>query len=249
VTTIDPPSQRIPPQTALDELAGLNLADHSMQTVLGLVVDLARRSLVSADGGGPAEASVTLLSGGRPYTAVFSGALAKELDESQYGHGLGPCLHAAVTGEVVDIPDTRDDGRWRDYLDAAVERGCLSSLSLPLPAQEGMVGALNVYSREATGFDAGSREAGSRFASYAAVATGNVLRYQTALDRATNLEAALRSRAVIDQAKGILMERFKVTADQAFEAMAAVSMESNVKLRDVAERFVLTGELDGPMRR
>jgi AmiR/NasT family two-component response regulator len=69
--------------------------------------------------------------------------------------------------------------------------------------------------------------------------------YEDARNLADNLEAALRSRAVIDQAKGILMERFKLTADQAFQVLARASMQRNMKLRDVAEVLVQTGELPG----
>ena len=71
----------------------------------------------------------------------------------------------------------------------------------------------------------------------------NAYPYEAAIDRAGHLERALDSRAVIDQAKGILMERFKLTAEQAFRVLTRVSMESNVKVRDLAERFVVTGDL------
>jgi GAF domain-containing protein len=127
----------------------------------------------------------------------------------------------------------------------AAERGCGSSLSLPLPLHERVSGSLNIYAREPAAFDEKSRAFARRFASYGAVAAGNMLVYESALDRATNLEAALVSRAVIDQAKGILMERFKLTADQAFQALTRVSMDTNTKVRDIAERFVQTGELRG----
>ena len=73
----------------------------------------------------------------------------------------------------------------------------------------------------------------------------NTYLYRSAVERAEHLVAALDSRAVIDQAKGILVERFRMTADQAFQALARVSMDSNRKVRDVAEQFVRTGELPG----
>ena len=66
--------------------------------------------------------------------------------------------------------------------------------------------------------------------------------YASARDLADNLQVALESQSVIDQAKGILMERFRITAAQAFEALARVSNETNTKVRDVAERLVDTGE-------
>jgi AmiR/NasT family two-component response regulator len=83
----------------------------------------------------------------------------------------------------------------------------------------------------------------SRFADYAVVPVSNMYLYENAVERAEHLAAALDSRAVIDQAKGILMERYKLTADQAFQALTRVSMETNTKVRDIAERFVRTGDL------
>src|SRR3954447_2951179 len=91
-----------------------------------------------------------------------------------------------------------------------------------------------------------SRHAAQAFGPYAAVATGNMYAYQKARDMADNLETALESRAVIDQAKGILVERHKLTPDQAFQLLAQVSMNANRKLRDVADHLVHTGELPLP---
>ena len=209
-----------------------------MRSLLGEIADLAQQSLPAR----PA-ASVTLLTGDRPSTIVSTDALARDLDDVQYDAGLGPCLHAAREDEVVEVPDVRVDDRWPDFGQAAVERGGLSVLSLPLPLHENVSGGINLYAREPHAFDEPSREFARRFGSYAAVVAGNMLVYESALDRARNLEAAMASRTVIDQAKGILMERFKLTPDQAFQALTRVSMETNTKVRDVAARFVETGEL------
>jgi GAF domain-containing protein len=235
------PDERIlQPDDALDRLGRIRLTDHDMRSLLGEIASLAQQRLP-----GRLDASVTLLTGDEAVTAVYTSDLALGLDEVQYERGHGPCLQAASVGEPVEIEDARSDPRWRDVLDVAVERGCLGSLSLPLPLHEQVSGALNVYARQPASFDEQSREFARRFASYGAVVAGNMLVYESALDRAKNLEAALASRAVIDQAKGILMERFKLTADQAFQALTRVSMESNTKVRDIAARFVDTGELQG----
>ena len=228
------------PERALDRLGRIRLTDHSMRSLLGEVADTLTGSLP-----GRPQASVTLLTGDRPSTAVFTGEPALALDEAQYDAGDGPCLRAAREGVVVEVADARTDGRWPDYLPAAVEHGYLSSLSLPLPLHEGVSGGVNVYAREAAAFDEASRDFALRFTTYAAVVAGNMLVYESALDRARNLEAAIASRAVIDQAKGILMERFKLTPDQAFQALTRVSMDTNTKVRDVAARFVETGDLGG----
>lgn len=231
------------PAEALERLGRMSLRALSMDALLQTVADLTR----SVMPGNP-EASVLLLVRDHPTTVVSTGELATHLDETQYEGGQGPCLQAARTGEVVEIPDTRADDRWPYYLPRAVEHGNLSSLSIPLDidADEQVTGALNIYARTAHAFDDASRAAALRFGPYAAVATGNLYAYQSARDLAANLEMALHSRAVIDQAKGILIERYKLTADQAFQLLARASMSTNRKVRDVADHLVRTGELRLP---
>ena len=225
---------------ALEQLGSLALHEHSMETLLQRVVDLAKLVLP-----GPIEASISLLVNDKATTAVFTGKLALDCDESQYGRGYGPCLHAASSGETTEVADTRTDTRWPDYMRSAAERGALSSLSVPLPMSEGVAGALNLYNREPHAFDEGSRSAATRFVPYAAVAASNMHAYQDARTVADNLRTALESRAVIDQAKGILMERHKLTADQAFQLLARTSQQQNLKLRLVAEELVMTCLLPG----
>ena len=115
--------------------------------------------------------------------------------------------------------------------------------------REGVSAALNVYAREAHAFDDDSRRAATRFAPYAAVALANMHAYQDARRMADNLEVALESRAIIDQAKGILMERYKVTADGAFQMLARASMTTNTKVRNIAEELIVTGDLPVPWPR
>ena len=228
---------------ALERLGRLSLRELSMDSLLQTVADLAKTVMP-----GNPEASVSLLVKDRPSTVVSTGQLAVDLDETQYERGHGPCLHAARTGELTEITDTRTDSRWRDYAQRAAEAGSLSSLSVPLAIDEDeqVSGALNLYAREAHAFDEDSRSAAQAFGPYAAVATGNMYAYQNARDMADNLQTALESRAVIDQAKGILIERHKLTPDQAFQLLAQVSMNANRKVRDVADHLVHAGELPAP---
>src|SRR5215218_4898025 len=165
-------SQPTPPpgtDRALEQLGSLALREHSMDTLLQRVVELTKDVMP-----GHPEASISLLTNDKPSTAVFTGQLALDCDESQYGRGYGPCLHAASSGELTEIPDTRTDPRWPDYMRRAAERGALSSLSVPLPISEGMAGALNIYAREPDAFDEGSRSAATKFVPYAAVAVANM---------------------------------------------------------------------------
>ena len=117
---------------------------------------------------------------------------------------------------------------------------------LPTAGPGAVSGALNVYGWAAAGGGGRTRELVSRFAAYAVVPVSNMYLYESAVERAEHLQAALDSRAVIDQAKGMIMERFKLTADDAFQVLARVSMATNIKVRDVAQGFVLTGELPAP---
>lgn len=213
-----------------------------MGSLLQMVVELTRAVMP-----GDPEASVSFLVRDRPTTLVSTGQLADDLDERQYERGHGPCLHAARTGHMTMITDTRTETRWRDYLPRAVERGCLSSLSVPLPIDQDdqVTATLNIYARQAAAFDEDSRAVASRIAPYAAVAAGNVHLYQRARGEADNLQIALDSRAVIEQGKGVLIERYKLTPDQAFQLLARASMNSNRKLRHIADHLIHTGELLG----
>lgn len=228
---------------ALEQLGRLTLREHSMESVLQTVAELAKQVMP-----GDPEASVSVVLDQKPNTPVSTGTLARDCDETQYGLGYGPCLHAAVSGEFVEIADTRTETRWSAYMRKAAERGALGSFSIPLPISERRAAALNIYVREANAFDDDSRAAAALFAPYATVAVSNMHAYQDARNMADNLEVALQTRAVIDQAKGILMERYRLTADRAFQVLARTSMTTNIKVRDVADHLVRTGELPGTPR-
>jgi hypothetical protein len=225
-------------QPAFDELGRLSFAEHSLDSVLSTVTTLASRVLP-----GEPVISVTIIADGRPSTVAFSGQLALDLDREQYRLRAGPCVSAASTGEPAELVDTRQAAEWLEFARFAADRGCGSVLSFPLPVRERVSGALNVYAWQFTVHDPRTRDLVARFADYAVVPVSNMYLYESAVERAEHLAAALDSRAVIDQAKGVLMERFKLTPDQAFQALTRVSMESNTKVREVAERFVATGEL------
>jgi hypothetical protein len=224
VTRSDGDRPDVAVQQAFDELGRISFAQHSLESVLHKVTELAARVLP-----GEPITSVTILQGSRAGTVASSGRLAVDLDELQYRLGSGPCLHAAATGQPSEIVDTRSATEWGAFGSYAAERGCASVLSMPLPVQELVSGALNVYARRA----------------YAVVPVSNMYLYQSAVEQAEHLRAALDSRAVIDQAKGILMERLRLTPDQAFQVLAHVSMHNNIKVRNVAEVFDRTGELPG----
>ncbi len=228
-------------QPAFEELGRISFAEHSLESLLQTVTAVASRVLP-----GEPITSVTIVDDRRPATVAASGDLALQLDLVQYRLGSGPCLTAAASGHTAELVDTRRAGEWPEFAAAAAATDCGSVLSFPLPAREKVRGALNVYSREFTVADKRTHALVSRFADYAVVPVSNMYLYESAVQKAEHLAAALDSRAVIDQAKGILMERFKLTPDLAFQALTRVSMETNTKVRDIAERFVRTGDLRAP---
>ena len=235
MTSPSPDRSPLDAPAAFAQLARLDLREESVTSVLQRVADLAVRVVPGAD-----EVSVTLLSrdGGRPQTVACTGALAVDLDERQYEDGHGPCLHATASNEVVLIPDMAAEQRWPDWTPVARERGVGSSLTTPLPLREEVVAGLNMYSRRPDGFPPDSRELAATFASYAAVAVANISLHASTAQLASDLQTAMASRAVIEQAKGMLMARYGVDADTAFALLTRMSSHSNRKLRDIADDVV-----------
>jgi GAF domain-containing protein len=225
---------------AFEQLGRIVLSEQSMESVLQRVADLAKRVLP-----GVAEASVSLVTDDTATTVVSTGSLAKDLDESQYDRGYGPCLDAARGGEAMEITDARAERRWPDYAKRMVERGALSSLSVPVPVQKQVQAALNLYGLDVEAFDDDSRELARAFAAYAGVAVANMHLYDSTRKLAEQLEAAMASRAVIDQAKGILMGQRRCSAQEAFDLLVELSQHSNRKLRTVAQALVDEAAGDG----
>jgi putative methionine-R-sulfoxide reductase with GAF domain len=221
------------PRDAFGELGRLSFDDTSMEAMLQRIAELAKQVLPAV-----AEASVSLIEHDKASTAAYTGRLALDLDETQYGRGYGPCLEAAVGEEIVEITDARAETRWPAYAQAAVERGSLSSMSVPLPVREALHGGLNLYAVEASAFDDDARTIATTFASYAAVAVHNMHLYESTRELADNLDLAMRTRAVIEQAKGILMSERRCDATAAFTLLAAASQRSNRKLREIAQAIV-----------
>jgi GAF domain-containing protein len=151
--------------------------------------------------------SVTLLQDGEVASAAFTGPLAAQLDERQYESGFGPCMDAATSGTTITIDDTAHSPSYPGFARAAARKGVRHTMSIGLPVQRQTIGALNVYGTDDTPFDGAKQELATAFASYAAVAVANAGVYATTATLAANLQRALDSRAVIDQAKGILMGR------------------------------------------
>lgn len=221
------------PQAAFQELARISLADHDLDSVMQKVAALTKSTVPGAH-----EVSVTLTERGHCRTVAFTGRLAIDLDERQYDKGYGPCLSAIDGGTTIVINNMAAERRWPDWTAEAVKQGACSSLSIPLPLQPEVFTALNIYSADQDAFDEGSVEIGESFASYAAVTLLNTHLYEGQSVAARQLREAMESRAVIEQAKGILMGERRCNAQQAFDLLVKLSQSSNRKLRDVAQTLV-----------
>jgi GAF domain-containing protein len=226
----DPPRD---PRAAFAELSKIMLDGQQLSETLGRVAELAKQTIPGA-----AEVSVTLMQDSRVFSVVFTGPLASQLDERQYEAGFGPCMDAALSGGTVTIEDTADDPTYPDFGRLAARQGITHTMSIGLPVPRQTIGALNVYGIGDAFFDAATQELATAFASYAAVAVANAGVYASTATLASNLQRALESRAVIDQAKGILMGRLGIPADAAFDVLARQSQATNRKLREIASDLV-----------
>jgi GAF domain-containing protein len=150
----------------------------------------------------------------------------------------GPCLDAVWEQETVRVEDMRTETRWPRFAAEAVALGVLSSLSLQLFVEGDNLGALNLYARQPHAFGEESEDVGLVLAAHAAVAVAGARTEQ-------HLRRAVSSRDLIGQAKGILMERYRISADQAFQVLARVSQQTNRRLADVADELTRTRSVPG----
>ena len=208
-----------------------------MQHTLQGVVEAAAENL-----DGEVWASVSLVKERREVqTPAVSDDRAGRADQLQYELEEGPCLDAIWEQETFQIDDMGADEHYPRWSRAVAEQTDIrSSLSLQLFTDENQesLGALNLYSPQPDAFDAEARGEGLAFAAQAAVAVRSAQTEE-------NLRSGMATRNLIGMAQGILIERLRLTPDQAFAVLSRLSQESNTKLRDVARRLVETGEIPG----
>jgi GAF domain-containing protein len=166
-------------------------------------------------------------------------ALVHEIDVMQYEVlDEGPCITCMQTRRAVVSGSLGSDERWRRFGARVARLGVASALALPLLIDEQVVGSINVYARDKDVFGEHAVRLGSAFAQAAAVSVYNTQLLVATQQRAENLERALITRQVIDQAIGILRSRTGGSAEDAFDRMKRISQSENTKLAVVAERIV-----------
>ncbi|MFI8191517.1 GAF and ANTAR domain-containing protein [Streptomyces sp. NPDC085946] len=210
----------------------------SLEEFLQTLAETAR-DLTGVEGTG-----VTLERNRRPLTVASAGPPAPKLDEKQYDQDDGPCLRSLRNGEEIVVGDMLSEERFGDYPAYAAASGIRSSLSLPIAVGPDTAGALNFYAAEPDAFK-DTDVTGLR--SLAAQAAGGIAlaqRIMDARDLAEQMQTAMRSRSVIDQAMGVIMGQRRCTADEAFRILRSASQHRNIKIRDLCTELItnLTGE-------
>jgi len=220
---------------SLSELIRALAEDESVPETMQSILKLVLRSVPECHG-----ASVMVLDGGgKPSTITATDEEAYELDRRQNALRDGPCLDAAHRQQVNRWNHREAQQRWPEFTRIATEMGLRSYLSAGLGWAGRPLGALNLSSRDSDGFSQLDEGILALFTSPAAAGIVVAGRYAEARDLAAQLEQALRSRAVIDQAIGIFMAESRCDADQAFSMLRRASNNRNMKLRDLAAEIVM----------
>lgn len=217
------------------EIARVLLAEPDVQHTLQRTVGLAVQTIDGCDFAGVSLVrSRTVIE-----TPAYTDDLVRRGDELQYQLSEGPCLDAIWQQATVRSDDLATESRWPRW-GPAVSKGLgfASTLSFQLFVAADTLGALNLYSRQPRAFDDDAVAVGLVFASHAAIALSGAQTHE-------GLLTAVATRTEIGRAEGILMERYRLSAQQAFEVLRRASQETNVRLRDVAAELTRTGRTPG----
>ncbi len=214
--------------SALTEAARAINSHRTLDQTLDAIVRAAQQTLPDFEHVGISIAH----SNGEIETRAGTGQLVWEVDDVQYKLGEGPCYDAITEGGVRIMDDLRTETRWPRYVEEVARKGLQSQMGLQLYTDEGTLGGLNLYSRK-PGVDRDSVQLAELFATHAAIALGRARQEH-------QLKESVASRQAIGTAVGILMERYQIPEDRAFQFLVRASSTSNVKLRTIAQEVVAT---------
>jgi GAF domain-containing protein len=213
---------------------GPDAAEVRLNRLLNLILEAAVEAL------GFDAATVSARHGSDLATVAATDQRFITLDDAQYESGGGPCLTVLDSPDPISLEDAGElENGWDHFSRAARELGVHSTLSMHLPVDSNELAAsLNLYSKQRLQASSDQIEHAAQFADQLAVAILSVDAHRSTAKLARDLAEAMRRRAVIEQAKGILMSDKRIDADQAFRQLVELSQHSNMKLRDVAHRLV-----------
>ncbi|CCQ13548.1 putative uncharacterized protein [Rhodococcus sp. AW25M09] len=220
-------------RASLTGLGRLAMSTMSLKETLAHVAEFAVRAIPGADGAG-----LTLLHPDLPATIVASADFVGVVDDIQYGLGQGPCITAAAEGITVRSGSLDVDPQWPDFGPRVGRLGVHSVLSLPLMTKSTVLGAMNVYAHRPDAFDDRAAELGELFAVPAAISVQNARALDSAVKLTEQLEKALGSRAVIDQAIGILISRTGCSDAEGYDKLRSISHAEHKKIAVIAQSMV-----------
>lgn len=217
-------------QGLIGELALLLLAEETLDSTLRRTASLAVGMLPNCDICG-----VSMAIEGRMGTRVSTSEVAQQMDDCQYVADEGPCVDSIRSGVAIRVRSMAEETRWPDFRAAAALAGLTSSYSLPLMVHDEPVGAINLYSLSGA-FEQTDEQNAIELANQAAVTLANASAYKQTKELIGNLRSALKSREIIGQAEGMIMQREGCSAEEAFRILRSMSQQRNEKLRDVAQQ-------------
>ena len=224
------------PQDSIDRLHRVTKLLRTQRTLpakLEAAVALAKRTVPNCDSAG-----IILLIDGTPTSAAVTDRLAVEIDLVQYSTGEGPCLEAMASSNLVRIDLLARDSRFLRFAPGALDHEIESILSVPLICAGTAAGALNIYSHRPNAFDAASEEVAQPIAEFAAEAIATSPLYAFALDLVDGLVETLESRALINQAVGVIMAGEHNTDEDALDRLRSMALTRGEPMRVVAQRIV-----------
>jgi transcriptional regulator with GAF, ATPase, and Fis domain len=224
------------------ELADTMIDDFDVIDFLHLLTDRSVRLL------GASAAGVMLADPrGELRVAASSDESAGLLDLFQVQNDQGPCLDCFRTGQPVTASDLDGPGpRWPLFAGAAAQYGFRTVQALPMRLRDQVIGALNLFRTAAGPFDPADLRLGQALADVATIGLLHVRNVRRSDAIAEQLQSALNSRVVIEQAKGKLAERLSLDMDEAFTMLRDYARNSNQRLTDVARNFVISATADFP---
>lgn len=213
-----------------DFVLGSDTVEDALHSVMNLTVD----GITSADMAGVSMLGENL----KPTTHVFTDERALAVDRAQYNADSGPCLDSWRERRVIHIRDVETaKDEYPNFAATALANDVKSTLSLPLRIASSTIGALNLYARDIDAFSDNDESVAADVASVVATIMVTTT-YSEALELNVHLSRALESRAVIEQAKGVIMASARCTPDQAFTILSQQSQTENRKVREIAEEIV-----------
>ncbi|KZF09139.1 MAG: GAF and ANTAR domain-containing protein [Rhodococcus sp. (in: high G+C Gram-positive bacteria)] len=229
----DDESRLSPQKSDLSEFRRLLLASAPVETVLHRLCKQVVEEIEIADMAGVARLDRMVR---HPRTAVFTHPRVVDIDLHQYRAGHGPCIEAVRRRATVKArrADVHVRRRWPSFVARSVATGIGSYLSSPLRLDDYHYGALNLYSRSQRGFGDVDQKMVEALVTAAESAIWSSRRVAEAEAELEGLRTAMKTRGVIEQAKGIIMATRGVSADSAFDILVEQSQNDNVKLSVVA---------------